>query len=104
MAGTERFGVIEAVEYEDGSIRVNQDELLQVMADMAGTLRQVGGMFAVSADRVQVGEEHGKPVGETIRYVWQWQAFSPMRRQQEDVMPHEEPEQPQEPAPEPVEA
>jgi hypothetical protein len=47
---------------------------------MAGTLRTVGGMFAVTADRVQVGEENGKPVGETTGYVWHWRAFSPMRR------------------------
>jgi hypothetical protein len=105
MAGTERTGRIGAVEYQDGTISVDQDELLRVMTDMAGTLRTVGGMFAVTADRVQVGEENGKPVGETTGYVWHWRAFSPMRRGEqppaEDADPHE---QPVEAPAEPVEA
>jgi hypothetical protein len=105
MAGTERTGRIGAVEYEDGTIGVNQDELLQVMQDMAGTLRQVGGMFAITAERVQTEVFEGRPIAQTVGYIWTWRAFSPMQRQQpqqeEEPMPHEtEPE----PVPEPVEA
>lgn len=102
MAGTNRTGHVGAVEYEDGTIEVQQDQLLQLMADMAGTLRVVGGMFAVTAEREEIPDAAGE--GRTIGYTWMWQAFSPMRRTQpedEAPMPHE---QEPVPAPEPVEA
>jgi hypothetical protein len=107
---TKRAGRIGAVQYEDGSVEVNQDELLQVMQDIAGTLRVVGGMFSVAADRVQV-DESGE--AKTVGYLWKWDAFTPSRREPaprnmtaeydgDEPMPHEDDEPVQ--APEPVEA
>jgi hypothetical protein len=102
MAGTTRNWTIGAYEDENGGVHVDQDQLLEILSDVAGTLRAVGGMLAVAAERVEVAPGEGQTVGYTVR----WQAFSPMRKQEatedrEDPMPHEEPVMPE---PEPVEA
>jgi hypothetical protein len=100
MAGTQREWTIGAIVDENGDLLgPDQDQLLEVMQDIAGTLRAVGGMFAVTAERMEVREGEGRTVG----YIARWQAFSPMRKQarEDEPMPHE-----QEPVdvPEPVEA
>lgn len=98
MAGTKRTWTIGAYEDETGQVHVDQEQLIEVMSDIAGTLRAVGGMFSVAADRVEVGNDEARTVG----YHAMWQAFSPMRRA-EEPMPHEEPE-PAPNGPVPVEA
>jgi hypothetical protein len=97
MAGTTRNWTIGAYEDENGGVHVDQDQLLELLVDIAGTLRAVGGMLAVAAERVEVAAGEGQTVGYTVR----WQAFTPMRRQDE---PSEVPDEDAEAIPEPVEA
>lgn len=101
---TKRTWTIGAYEGEDGLPHPDQERLAEIMGDLMGTLRSVGGQFIVAAQRME--REPGSDEGLTVGYVIQWQPYVPMARAQppaqpEEQMPHEvEPE----PIQEPVEA
>lgn len=101
---TKRTWTIGAYEGEDGLPHADQDKLAELLSDLMGTLRSVGGQFIVAAQRVE--RDPGSDEGLTVGYVIQWQPYVPMARAQvpamePDPMPHEdEPE----PIREPVEA
>ena len=101
---TKRTWTIGAYEGEDGLPHVDQEKLAELLNDLMGTMRSVGGQFIVGAQRVEAAP--GSDEGITVGYVVQWQPYVPMARAQrpaqaDEPMPGEvEPE----PVPVPVEA
>jgi len=93
-------------------MEADQNELLKLLQDIAGTLRSVGGIFQVQAERMET-EIPG--VGVTVRYVARYDAFTPMNRKPPEPEPEDDipglpddraeaPPVPPEAIPEPVEA
>lgn len=86
---------------------VDRERALELLANLEGTLFEVGGMVNIATERVQIGELAGKPVAVTSALIVEWQAFSPMVRADQPPAPAEdelELEDELEDEPEPVEA
>lgn len=81
--GGKRVILIEAIhsidENGDEFISADEEQLHDVVSKLLGTLSAIGGTLHIAADRVKVGTASGQPIGRTIGYVIQYQAFSPLR-------------------------
>lgn len=51
----------------------------ELLARLLQTLAEVGGMVSIATDRVRAGEFNGEPLAESRRLIVSWQAFSPLR-------------------------
>ena len=65
---TKRTWTIGAYEGEDGLPHADQDKLAELLSDLMGTLRSVGGQFIVAAQRMErePGSDEGLTVGCTL--------------------------------------
>lgn len=89
---TKRTWIVDEALDEDGVGlgHYDRDEALACMEEIEHLLFMVGGMVAFAAERVQVAEHGGEPLGVSRRLIVTWSSFAPMRR--------EEPAAPPEPA------
>jgi hypothetical protein len=74
-------GVIQA---PDGELvlgaEFDMDRARVLLDRLLGTLAEIGGMVAITVDRVKVGEgPGGVPLAVSQRLIVEWQAFSPLR-------------------------
>jgi hypothetical protein len=82
--GGKRVILIEAIHTIDPEtgeefIQADEEQLHDIVSKLLGTLSAIGGTLHIAADRVKVGTASGQPIGRTIGYVIQYQAFSPLR-------------------------
>lgn len=82
-------GVIQAPDGELVlSAEFDMDRARVLLDRLLGTLAEIGGMVAITVDRVKVGEGPGAvPLAVSQRLIVEWQAFSPLRDPERQMDP-----------------
>jgi hypothetical protein len=64
--------------------RFNMERAHELMGNLLGTLAEIGGMVFITVDRVMVGEgPGGEALAESRKLIVEWQAFAPLRKDED---------------------
>ncbi len=97
--GASRTFILENEQDSEGNVYHYREQAEQLLTDLLATLDTVGGMFAVTARRVEVpGAPEGVTLGQTVGVVVEWRLVSPLERLPKTPAGADEPHQ-HEPAP-----
>ena len=102
--GASRTFILENEQDSEGNVYHYREQAEQLLTDLLATLDTVGGMFAVTARRVEVpGGPEGVTLGQTVGVVVEWRLVSPLERLPKSPASADEPHR-HEPAPDPADA